>query len=90
MKVSHQSFELKGLSNKLIGGQMIKVITRARNRVKEIEVSIAWGTGLIAIGLALIVVSLRFHYSLFAMVLTWVMFFSTGIGGWLLGRGTKR
>ena len=38
MKVSHKSFELKGLSNKLIGGQMIKAITRARNRVKEIEV----------------------------------------------------
>ncbi len=70
----------------MIGG----TLNRTLNRVKEIPASIAWGSGLIAIGLVLIGISLLSHYSLFAMVLTWVTFFSTGIGGWLLGRGTKR
>lgn len=47
------------------------------------------GGWLLAIGFVLVGASMFFHYSLFANILTWVMFFTTGIGGWLLGRGTK-
>ena len=66
------------------------MIERAREMVKEIPASTAWGLGLITIGFVLVSASMLFHYSLFAMILTGVMFFSTGIGGWLLGRESKR
>lgn len=66
------------------------MIEKVRKRAGEIPASLVWGSGLITTGLAIVGISSFFHYSLFATILTWVMFFSTGIGGWLLGRGTKR
>jgi len=66
------------------------MIEKVKAKVEGISKSVAWGIGLLALGLGLIVVSLVFHISIFAMVLTWGLFFSAGIGGWLIGRGTKR
>jgi hypothetical protein len=63
---------------------------RVKVRVKGIPATVAWGIGLLTLGLCLIGVSLFSHFSIFAIVGTWVLFFSSGIGGWLLGRGTKR
>ena len=65
------------------------MLQRAKAKVREVPASIAWGTGLLLLSLGLIGVSLLFHWSPLAIVLTWVMFFSTGIGGWLIGRGVK-
>jgi len=66
------------------------MIEKVQERVKQIPASVVCGAGLITVGLALVIISLAFHYSLFAIIGTSVMFFSTGIGGWLIGRGTQR
>lgn len=66
------------------------MIEKVKERVRGISASVALGVSLLAVGLGLIVVSLAFHMSLFAMVLTWVLYFSAGIGGWLIGLGSKK
>ncbi len=66
------------------------MIEKVKAKVRGIPASVAWGLGLIVVGLCLIGVSLLFHVSIFGMVLTWVLLFSASIGGWLIGRGTRR
>ena len=66
------------------------MIKQVAVRVKAIPTAVAWGIGLLTLGVCLIGVSLFSHFSIFAMVGTWMLFFSSGVGGWLLGRGTKR
>ena len=65
------------------------MIKQVAVRVRAIPTAVAWGIGLLTLGVCLIGVSLLFHVSIFALVGTWVLFFSSGIGGWLLGRSTK-
>ncbi|MBE0415627.1 MAG: hypothetical protein IBX36_03700 [Dehalococcoidia bacterium] len=65
------------------------MMEKVRERVKRISASVALGIGLLTLGVCLIVVSLFFHVSIFALVLTWILFSSAGAGGWLIGRGTR-
>ena len=69
---------------------MISMIERVRAKIRRISASVAWGISLLVLGVVLIGVSLFFHISIFAMVLTWVLFFVAGIGGWLIGRGNRK
>lgn len=64
--------------------------SKVKAKVEEISSSLILGIGLLILALCILGISLMFHKSLFAIVLTWVMFFSSAIGGWIIGQSQRK